>query len=153
MSIAFPFWNAQNPRQKLDFFLDSFHPFSSFTAFSLVFHSATQLKFAEPERSGRRCERRGNPPSCCCRKSLLATCSLEETKCSKDTPGTSSVSTKAQGLSAPCMTESNYRDNYCYLNQKQYWQVWIWACWNYWTLTNLKQFYSSQWACVAQPLC
>jgi len=41
----------------LDFFLDSFHPFSSFTVFAFVFHSATQLKFAEPERGGRRCER------------------------------------------------------------------------------------------------
>lgn len=76
-------------------FLDSFHYPSSFTAFFLVFHSATQLKFAEPERGGRRCERRGNLPSHCFRKSLLATCSLEETKCSKDTPGAYSVSTKA----------------------------------------------------------
>ena len=116
MSVVFPFWSAWNPRQKLDFFLDSFHPFSSFTAFSLLFHSATQLKCAEPERGRRRSEKRGNPPSHHFRKSLLATCSLEETKCCKDTPSASSVSTKAQGLSIPCMTESNYWDNYGYLD-------------------------------------
>lgn len=43
---------------------------------------------------------------------------------------------KPTALSMLCMTESNYRNNYCYLdcptvvfgNQKQYWQVWVWAC-------------------------
>lgn len=57
MSVAFPFWNAQSTRQKLDFFLDSFHLQCLFTAFSFLFCSATQLKFAEPERGGRRKQR------------------------------------------------------------------------------------------------
>ena len=97
ISVSFPFWNTQSTRQKLDFFLNSFHPPSSCTAFSLLFHSATQLKFAEPERGGRRYERGSNLPSHCFRKSLLSTCSLEESTCSKDTLGASCVSTKAQG--------------------------------------------------------
>lgn len=134
MSVALPFWNAQSTRQKLDYFLDCFHP-SVVCSSLLLFHSATQLKFAEPERRGRRYERGGNLPSHCFRKSLLATCPPEETRYSKDTTMHLLFAQKPKVLSIRCRTESNYQDNDCYLhcptvvfcNQKLFWQVWV--CW------------------------
>lgn len=100
--------------------VDSFLPLS---------HPATQLKFAEPESRERGYERRGNLLSHCFRKSLLETCSLEETKCSKDIPVHPLFPLKPKALRIQCMAKSNYQDNYCYLhcptvvfcNQKLYW--------------------------------
>lgn len=116
MSVAFPFLKCTEQKAELGFLPGQFP--SAALLYSLLpsFPFATRLKFAEPERGGKRYEKSSNLPPHCFRKSLLPSCSLKETKSSKRCQGAPPICTKPKALSTQCMTESNYRDNYCYLH-------------------------------------
>lgn len=137
MNIAFPFWNVQSTRQKLNFLLYSFLPQSSFPVFSLLFFPTTQLKFAELERGGRRCEWRGNMPSHCFSKSLFVSCSLEETKCPKDALGASSIAQRSrsrvysawQNLITKIIIVTRTAQLLCFVIKRYIGRGWVWACW------------------------